>query len=164
MKRIILTAFLLMAGIALYAKVELPAICGDGMVLQQNTQAVVWGTASPYSQITVTPSWDKESYMGKADVDGRWEVKVSTPAASYMSHTLTVKGDGSVIEINDVLVGEVWFASGQSNMQMPMEGYFNHPEVSEPCQVRYGWGDFNPGNLANTAGLPVAPFWVKLEK
>ncbi len=123
-----------MAGIALHAKVELPAICGDGMVLQQNTRAVIWGTASPGSQITVTPSWGKESYGGKADADGRWEVKVSTPAAGYRSHTLTVEGDGSVIEINDVLVGEVWLASGQSNMQMPMEGYFNNPVE---CSMEY---------------------------
>ncbi len=128
MKRITtFITFLLIAAVSLQAKLVLNSVCTDGMVLQQNAQAVVWGTASPEATITVTPSWGKTAYKGKADADGRWEVKVSTPAAGYTPYTLTVKGDGSTVRINDVLVGEVWFASGQSNMQMPMEGYFNNP-------------------------------------
>ncbi len=128
MKRITaLVAFMLLACAVLQAKVVLNSVCTDGMVLQQNTKAVIWGTASPDAQITVTPSWGRTSYKGTADADGRWEVNVDTPAASYETYIIKIKGDGGKLEINDVLVGEVWFASGQSNMQMPMEGYFNNP-------------------------------------
>ena len=109
------------------AKITMSNLCTDGMVLQQNSEAAVWGTATPGALVTVTPSWNGSAYKGKADADGRWTVKVSTPAASYKQHSMTVKGDGSSIRINDVLVGEVWFASGQSNMEMPMRGFYNCP-------------------------------------
>ena len=109
------------------AKITMSNLCTDGMVLQQNSEAAVWGTATPGALVTVTPSWNGSPYKGKADADGRWTVKVSTPAASYRQHSMTVKGDGSSIRINDVLVGEVWFASGQSNMEMPMRGFYNCP-------------------------------------
>ncbi len=120
-------ALLLAACVSLHAKIEMPNICKDGMVLQQNARAAVWGTASPDARITVSPSWGKDSYRTTADADGRWEVKVATPAGSYEAHTLTVKGDGSTVKINDVLVGEVWLAAGQSNMEMPMKGFFCNP-------------------------------------
>lgn len=109
------------------AKITMSNLCTDGMVLQQNSEAAVWGTATPGALVTVTPSWNGSSYKGKAGADGRWTVKVTTPAASYKQHSMTVKGDGSSIRINDVLVGEVWFASGQSNMEMPMRGFYNCP-------------------------------------
>ncbi len=123
----ILITLLLFACCASHAQVVLADICSDGMVVQQNSEALVWGTATPGAQITVTPSWNGTSYKGKADDEGRWEVKVATPAASYKPYSMAVKGDGSNLKINDVLVGEVWFASGQSNMEMPMRGFYNSP-------------------------------------
>ncbi len=120
-------ALLLVAGIPMQAKVVLNNVCTDGMVLQQKTQSAIWGTASPDAVISVTPSWDHTAYTGKADAAGKWKVKVSTPAASYKPYTLTVEGDGSAIQINDVLVGEVWLASGQSNMQIQVGGFPNNP-------------------------------------
>ena len=113
--------------IASEAKLALSSVCSDGMVLQQNTEAVIWGTADAGAQITVTPSWNGRAYRGKADAEGRWEVKVETPAGSYKAYSISVKGDGSALKISDVLVGEVWLASGQSNMEMPMRGFFNCP-------------------------------------
>ena len=127
MKRIITLVALTCICVFAQAKVTLSSICSDGMVLQQKTEAAVWGFATPGSQITVTPSWDGKIYRGKTDSEGKWVVKVATPAASYKAYSLTVKGDGSSLKINDVLVGEVWLASGQSNMEMPMRGYFNCP-------------------------------------
>lgn len=97
------------------------------MVLQQNTEAKIWGTASANAQITVIPSWNGRSYKAKADSQGKWEVMIQTPKGSYRAYDITVKGDGSSIRIKDVLVGEVWLASGQSNMEMPMRGFFNCP-------------------------------------
>lgn len=128
MKRITaIMAAMLCLCMSSHAKITMSNLCTDGMVLQQNSEAAVWGTATPGALVTVTPSWNGSPYKGKADADGRWTVKVSTPAASYKQHSMTVKGDGSSIRINDVLVGEVWFASGQSNMEMPMRGFYNCP-------------------------------------
>lgn len=109
------------------AKLALSSLCSDSMVLQQNTEAKIWGTASAGAQITVTPSWNGKSYKAKAASDGRWEVMIQTPKASYKAYSISVKGDGSSVRISDVLVGEVWLASGQSNMEMPMRGFYNSP-------------------------------------
>ena len=109
------------------AKLVLSSLCSDSMVMQQNTEAKIWGTASANAQITVTPSWNGKTYKAKADSQGNWEVMVQTPKGSYKAYAIAVKGDGSSMKIKDVLVGEVWLASGQSNMEMPMRGFFNCP-------------------------------------
>ncbi len=127
MKRITTLITLLTVCLGVQAKVVLSNICSDGMVLQQKSQAAVWGTASPGAQVTVTPSWNGTSYKAKADADGRWEVRVATPEAGYKSYSIAVKGDGTSLRISDVLIGEVWLASGQSNMEMPMRGFYNCP-------------------------------------
>ena len=127
MKKLIAISILFFSLITAEAKLHLPSINSDGMVLQQNTEANIWGRATPGTLVTVIPSWDGKAYRCKADAEGRWQVAVSTPAGGYKAYTLTVKGDGEVLMINDVLIGEVWMASGQSNMEMPMRGFFNSP-------------------------------------
>ncbi len=110
------------------AKIELPDIVGTNMVLQQNTDAKLWGWATPGKVVTVTGSWNPEiKVTGKADSKGRWEVKLPTPEASFEPYTVNVKGDGSDITLDNVLVGEVWFCSGQSNMEMPLRGFWTQP-------------------------------------
>ena len=95
------------------------------MVLQQQTDAAIWGTATAKNRVEVTTSWNSQSYSTKADLDGKWKLKVKTPAAGGpFSISIT---DGQVLILNNVLIGEVWVCSGQSNMQMPMKGYFNQP-------------------------------------
>ena len=66
----------------LQAKVRLPQILGNNMILQQNTEARLWGWAEPGKTVTVTTSWNTAVYTVKAANDGRWLVKVKTPAAS----------------------------------------------------------------------------------
>lgn len=100
------------------ADVKLPAIFGDHMVLQQKADVTVWGWAEPGEKITVKGSW---SWFGKsthADKDGKWKVKIKTPKAGK-TVSLTVKGNNEII-LNDILTGEVWICSGQSNMEMGM--------------------------------------------
>ena len=109
------------------AKLVLSSLCSDSMVMQQNAEAKIWGTASANAQITVTPSWNGKAYKAKADSQGNWEVMVQTPKGSYKAYAIAVKGDGSSLQIKDVLIGEVWLASGQSNMEMPMRGFYNCP-------------------------------------
>lgn len=126
--RQIMAATLMIAVAAFEAQaLQLPAIVGKGMVLQQQSDAALWGWAKPGSQVEVSTSWNGRTYKARAAKSGRWDVKVATPEASYTGYTVTVKGDGQTVEIPDVLIGEVWFASGQSNMEMPLEGFIGSP-------------------------------------
>lgn len=108
-----------------FAEVKLPAIFGDNMVLQQQTDAAIWGTASVNASVKVTTSWNGRSYTAKAGADGKWKLKVSTPAAGG-PYEITVS-DGKTLKLKNVMIGEVWVCSGQSNMEMPMKGYMNQP-------------------------------------
>ena len=110
---------------ALFAEVKLPAIFGDNMVLQQQTEAAIWGKAAVNSTVKVTTSWNNKSYTARADKDGNWKLKVSTPVAGG-PYNVTIS-DGKAVILNNVMVGEVWVCSGQSNMEMPMKGYNNQP-------------------------------------
>lgn len=109
----------------LFAKITLPAIFCDNMVMQQQTEASVWGKADKNASVRVTTSWNGKSYSTKAASDGSWKVKVATPKAGG-PYELTVS-DGSAVRIKNVLIGEVWVCSGQSNMEMAMKGYRNQP-------------------------------------
>ena len=127
MKKTILLATLLLTATVLHAKLALRHPTGDHMVLQQNAEAAVWGYASPGATITVTPTWDGKAYLAKADARGHWTAYLKTPQAGYDVYSISVKGDGDKIVISDVLVGEVWLASGQSNMEIPIKGFDNCP-------------------------------------
>ena len=118
----VLTLVLLALNLPLQAKVELPEQICSHMVIQQQTKAKLWGWARNGAKIDVTVSWNKEIYTTKADKTGRWEVFIDTPAASFVPQQLTIS-DGEPIVLDDVLVGEVWLASGQSNMEMPLRGF-----------------------------------------
>ena len=125
-KTLILLAALLLS-VSAFAKLELRQPCSDGMVLQQQTSAVVWGKADPGQRVTVVPSWDRRKYAAQADADGFWQVSVQTPAASYTKYAIQISAGRERLTISDVLVGEVWFASGQSNMEMPIRGFGGCP-------------------------------------
>ena len=122
------------------AKVKLPHIVGDGMVLQQQTEARLWGWARPGSTVKAQVSWSKEKATAKADADGRWLLRVKTPAASYEPLSITLNDGDGAVTINNVLAGEVWVCAGQSNMEMPVKGFGQ-------CPVQ----DFNL-ELINAAG------------
>ncbi len=103
---------------AAVAEVQLPRVFSDHMVLQQETEAAIWGWASPGEQVRVQGSWMNEARTGKANELGRWLVRLPTPQAGG-PFTVTVSGDNT-ITLKDVLIGEVWVASGQSNMAWPI--------------------------------------------
>lgn len=108
-----------------WADVKLPKIFGDHMVLQQKTEAPVWGWADADEEVTVSLGESKATT--KAGPDGKWMVKVATPAASGTALELVVKGKNE-IKIADVLAGEVWIASGQSNMEWSVAQSMNPAE------------------------------------
>ena len=131
MKRIIIFTAFLLACLTPQAKVRLSPLFTDNMVFQQNTQAPVWGSAAPGRTVTVRPSWNGRTYSCVAGSDGKWSVKIDTPAGSYERYSLTVS-DGEKVVLNNVVAGEVWLCSGQSNMEMPVESW---------RAVRVGKGD-----------------------
>jgi sialate O-acetylesterase len=100
-------------------------IFSDEMVLQQKTQTPVWGWDKPGKNVSVSTSWNNKSYSTKTDSQGKWKVMISTPSAGG-PYRITISGDKKVT-LKDVWIGEVWYASGQSNMSMPLKGYFCQP-------------------------------------
>ena len=125
-KRTILLAVAALLTVCSQAKVRLPHLIGDNMVLQQNTEARLWGWAAPGKTVSVTVSWNAKTYTARASKDGRWLVKVDTPKASYTPLSVTFD-DGEPLTIHGVLSGEVWVCAGQSNMEMPVRGFGNCP-------------------------------------
>ena len=148
---ILLSFFLLVIiSTSLFAEVKVPAIFGDNMVLQQQTDAAIWGETSPNKTVKVTTSWNRKSYSTRADAQGNWKVKVQTPAAGG-PYSVTIS-DGKVLRLKNVLIGEVWICSGQSNMQMPMRGYFNQPVLN------------SNQDIATSANHSIRLFTIKREK
>ncbi|SCW74091.1 sialate O-acetylesterase [Mucilaginibacter sp. NFR10] len=111
-----LTICLLSSGIA-GAQVVLPKVLGNNMVLQRNAPVPVWGTASPGEKVTV--KFNKQTKTTVADAAGKWMVKLDAMPASVIPTTLTISGKNT-IQLQNILVGEVWLCSGQSNMQYEM--------------------------------------------
>lgn len=103
------------------ADIELPSLIGDNMVLQQNTNIKIWGKASPGIRINVSASWNADG-RATAGKDGKWMVSVPSPGAGG-PYTISISGNDTTILIKNVLIGEVWFCSGQSNMEMPLAGW-----------------------------------------
>ena len=126
MKKLIAVALLACGWGAAEAKVTLPEILSDNMVLQQQTDVRLWGWAAPNGNITVKPSWSDKVYRTQADGEGRWILSVATPAADYTARSIEIS-DGEPVVLKNILIGEVWFCSGQSNMEMPLAGFDNCP-------------------------------------
>ena len=98
---------------------------GDHMILQQNSSVKLWGWADN-KKVTVTTSWNNQTYQVLTDKNGAWLVKVNTPGASYTPYFITIS-DGEEVILSDILIGEVWICSGQSNMDMRMMGNTGQP-------------------------------------
>lgn len=147
----IFLVFVLIASLTAEAKVTLPAIFSDNMVLQQNTQVNVWGKAAPGEKVTVKASWLDKPVTAKAAANGKWTVKLKTPKATT-NQSVTVSGENE-ITINNVLIGEVWLCTGQSNMEFPVS---RHPDV------KWNTGMLNEAEELKDADYPeIRLFHVK---
>jgi sialate O-acetylesterase len=96
------------------------------MVVQQLDTVRLWGEAEPGTRVEASASWGARA-TGDVNRAGRWEVQLQTPSASYAGHTITFSNGSEKTVVHNVLVGEVWFVSGQSNMEMPLRGFTNCP-------------------------------------
>ena len=104
-------------------------LVGNHMVLQQQTDVRLWGWTDCGTNATITlrTSWSKARLKVKADADGRWEFRVTTPKASFEPQNVVISDGNEKLTLSDVLIGEVWLASGQSNMEMPLHGFEGCP-------------------------------------
>ena len=125
-RKLFFAATLLLGILGGQAKVVLPDIVGNNMVLQQNTKVKLWGKAKAHATLSVKTSWNSETYTTKVETDGKWTISIPTPKASFTPQTIKLS-DGEVMELTNILIGEVWFCSGQSNMEMPLNGFTNCP-------------------------------------
>lgn len=102
------------------AQLWLPSFFSNGMVLQQKQSVNIWGKDLPNSTIFIKSSWGGEARTTTL-TDGSWKIQLKTPSAGG-PYDIIIEGSKK-IQLNDVLVGEVWFCSGQSNMEMPLKGF-----------------------------------------
>ncbi len=125
MKRIlaISAALTLLSAVLQAQDLRLAHIFTDHAVLQQQTQAPVWGWGKPGAQVSVSGSWNGEAVCTQVGKDGSWRVALPTPAADGAAYTLTVCSGKESLTVADVVLGEVWLCSGQSNMEMPIRGF-----------------------------------------
>ncbi|WP_276374124.1 sialate O-acetylesterase [Chryseolinea sp. H1M3-3] len=101
------------------AQLRLPVIFDDHMVIQQKTTVPIWGWAHPSQKLTINVSWDTTTIRTQADNGTFWKTAMNTPPAGG-PHTITIKAGNDELTLQDVLSGEVWLASGQSNMEWSM--------------------------------------------
>ncbi|MBK0369281.1 sialate O-acetylesterase [Flavobacterium agrisoli] len=162
------------------AQIKLPALVSDNMVLQQNSKVNLWGWASPNEKISIRVGWQKEAIETKADEKGNWKVATQTPKASQKTYEITLTASNK-ITLHNVLIGEVWICSGQSNMFFPVgkqpgtwkNGVVNYEEELQKAtfpsirlftvntvasdkplnDVQGNWQECNPTSVANFSAV-----------
>jgi sialate O-acetylesterase len=105
---------------------KLPALVSDNMVIQQSTQINIWGWAEKNKNVEIRPSWNNMAISTLSDKEGKWKTTLQTPTAGG-PYSIKVSSNKETITIKNVMVGEVWLASGQSNMEMPVKGNASEP-------------------------------------
>jgi sialate O-acetylesterase len=127
MRKIIIIAIILLYLNPAYSfsKIKVAGIFSDNMVLQQLSSVPIWGNGDRNDKIVLMPSWNNKRYEAKVNDRGFWKLQIPTPRAGG-PYTVDIESTNHII-IKNVFIGEVWLASGQSNMSMPLTGYKNQP-------------------------------------
>lgn len=128
MKRLIPVIALLLFGsmTIMKAGITLPDVFSDNMVLQQNSDAAIWGTAEPGAKVIISQTWSSGKTTAVADSEGRWKASIPTVSAGG-PYEICIRSGKEKITISNVLLGEVWICAGQSNMEMQMKGFAGQP-------------------------------------
>jgi sialate O-acetylesterase len=128
-KIVVLTLTFVFSGV-ISADVQLPSVIGDNMVLQQGMAVPIWGWADPCEQILITYAPSSIIFRATADANGRWETKIG-PFTAGGTYEINIAGKNT-ITLKNILAGEVWVCSGQSNMEFPLSGSVNsQQEINE---------------------------------
>jgi len=117
-----------------HAEVKLPALVSSNMVLQRNTTVVLWGWADAEERISIDASWLKAPMDLKADNEGNWRVEVKT-TNSKQPQSIKIKSETSNVVLENILFGEVWLCSGQSNMEQPVKGFYGQPTFGSVISI-----------------------------
>lgn len=125
-RHIILGLFLIFVSFQMHAKIKLPALFSDNMMLQQKSKAPMWGWADPNTTLIVKTSWDAKIYQVKVDEQGKWKTELQTPIAGG-PYSIQLTQGKEIVLVKNILIGEVWLCSGQSNMEMPLKGFQGQP-------------------------------------
>ena len=135
----------------------LNALFTDHMVLQQKEEVAFWGSYTPNEEITVHGSWGRESTC-VADAEGQWKLRITTPKAGG-PYEVTIRTKSTTKSIKDVLIGEVWLASGQSNMEMDFDYCCNTTDFSELERATANYPNIRMINVKKQLSLtPVQEF------
>lgn len=125
------------AGVSIAGELRMPSVFSDHMVLQRDRALPIWGRADPGAKVRVT--FGSQTKTAMADAEGRWRVELSPLAASSEGRVFAVASEhpagGERVEFGDVLVGEVWLCSGQSNMELPLGGSKKNPVLNSAAEV-----------------------------
>lgn len=175
---------LLLVTIQVKAKVTLPSLFSNNMILQQKTNAAIWGKADAGKTITISTTWSSKRYTSKADAAGNWKIKVATP--SYGGPYQISISDGTPTLLSNVMIGEVWVCSGQSNMEMTVAGWgkidnyekevaaANYPDIrlfqvtkaisnSPLADAKADGGGWNPCSPASVAEFSAVAYFFARE-
>ena len=169
MKHLVVVYLFLAVSLSVQAQVRLPKLISDGMVLQRDTKLKVWGWAKPGEKVTV--NFKSKHYKAVTDASGKWQVELP-PMAAGGPFTMDIAGS-SKITLKDILVGDVWFCSGQSNMVHQLNihdvTYAKEIELANFPQIRQFWvptltnlqgpqSDIPNGQWKSAVGEDVRPF------
>ncbi len=136
---ILLFTILLQSQLVYGANLKLPSILDNHMVLQQENICKIWGWAKFGDSVMVRASWQEKNNYCVANEGGKWKLSIPTPKAGG-PYEILIKADTTII-LKDVLIGEVWVCSGQSNMQMPLKGYISMPVFGSNDYIAKGYNN-----------------------
>ncbi len=132
-KSFLLTLLLFVLALSISAEIKLPAFFSNDMVLQQQTNAKIWGKADPNKKVTLYTSWNLKRYTTTSDQNGDWKLSFTTTKAGG-PYSMIIS-DGKALTLNNILLGEVWLCSGQSNMEMPVKGFNSQPNEGSNMDI-----------------------------
>ena len=143
MKRTFLSILWMALPLLVLAQVTLPKVIGDNMVLQQGKKVNIWGEATPGERVTV--KFQRQTKKTVTDAEGHWSVQLDEMSSTHKPQQMTIRGKKNTIRLKNILIGEVWLASGQSNMEYSMN---NHPKYAKakkgnPNQLKEEWEKAN---------------------
>jgi sialate O-acetylesterase len=115
MKKHLFFLFLFFIHFSLYANIQLPGILSSGMVLQQKATTKLWGWATPGEKVKISTSWDNKTIETVADGNANWKIDLQVPQAGG-PYSIVFEGENKIV-LENVMIGEVWICSGQSNME-----------------------------------------------
>ena len=124
----LLLFFFLVQSIFLHAELKLNSMLKNNMVMQRNSEVRIWGKANPNQRVFVKSSWDNKEINTLADNNGKWLLKIKTKEAGG-PYRINVEAGKEKITLENILLGDVWICSGQSNMQMPVQGFNDEPVI-----------------------------------